>query len=367
MTHYALRHRLLLAFGVLAITSRAARCQAPATDRIDTARVFTYVQQMPQLPSPRGASAGTYVNRKNAIYQAVKMPAEVREGQVEGNVFVYFVVGASGVVRDAKIVKSLSPATDAAVLAAVARLPRFVPGQQNGQGVSVGFTERISLWGPRHVYTQQEVAGYPQFPEPGYEGYLRDNLRVPAVVEQNKLSGRVEVSFVVGADGKVRDAQVVRPMCPSCDEEALRLVRTMPLWKPGRNQQGQAVPTQQLLQVTMPLANQEVYANKVYTYAEQMPVLPGAGANSNTAIAAAIRERMVGGSTCKGPVFVSFTVKANGIVADATIRKGRDADCDAAVLAAIARLPRFTPGKQGGQAVATSLSVAVSFPLPAGK
>ena len=87
----------------------------------------------------------------------------------------------------------------------------------------------------------------------------------------------------------------------------------------------------------------------MYTYVEQMPELPGKG-SSSSAIAAAIRERVAGSSACNGRAFVAFTVKADGMVDDAKIVKGLNAVCDAAVLAAVAKLPRFKPARQNGEA-----------------
>ena len=91
------------------------------------------------MPSLR--SGGGVFGIAQEIQRRIEVPAEVREGRV----FVYFVVGPSGVVRDAQIRKGLGPAIDAAVLAGIARLPRFIPGKQNGQAVSVSFILPITF------------------------------------------------------------------------------------------------------------------------------------------------------------------------------------------------------------------------------
>lgn len=372
MNFFSLFRACTGAAGALLLAAGAA-AQTPSTALVtDSTRIYTSAQRMPYLPGYEGLPHSEY-QAIPLIHKALGMPAEVRTGQIEGQVLVEFVVGPSGVVTNAVIKQGLGPAVDEAVLAAMTKLPRFVPGRQNGQPVAVSLTLPIGLWGPQHVYTEREVWQRAQFPKMGYAGYgqgysayVRDHLRVPAAVQEQRLIGRVDVSFVVGADGRVRDAQVVKGLCPSCDGEILRLVRAMPAWTPALNQQGQAVPMRQMFTISLPVPPVETgYQNKVYTYVEQMPQLPGGGGTA--AVSAAIRQLMVGASSCRGSLFVSFTVKSDGTIGDAKIAKGLSASCDAATLAAVAKLPRFKPGRQGGQAVAVGFTVPVTFRPPSEK
>lgn len=82
----------------------------------------------------------------------------------------------------------------------------------------------------------------PEFPG-GYEAYmqyLKKNIKYPAICRDNNIQGRVIVSFVVNKDGKIVDAEVVKGVNPSLDKEALRVISTMPNWKPGK-QRGKPV------------------------------------------------------------------------------------------------------------------------------
>ena len=82
----------------------------------------------------------------------------------------------------------------------------------------------------------------PEFPG-GYEAYmqyLKKNIKYPAICRENNIQGRVIVSFVVNKDGKIVDAEVVKGVNPSLDKEALRVISTMPNWKPGK-QRGKPV------------------------------------------------------------------------------------------------------------------------------
>lgn len=68
----------------------------------------------------------------------------------------------------------------------------------------------------------------------GLRTYLNQNIRYPAEAQENCVQGRVVVSFVVGKDGHISDVTVLRSVDPSLDKEAVRVIRNMPRWTPGK-------------------------------------------------------------------------------------------------------------------------------------
>lgn len=70
--------------------------------------------------------------------------------------------------------------------------------------------------------------------------YLHDNIRYPVVAEENGVQGRVILTFVVERNGSITDIKVVKPVDPSLDKEAIRVVKGMPHWIPGK-QNGSSV------------------------------------------------------------------------------------------------------------------------------
>jgi TonB family protein len=67
----------------------------------------------------------------------------------------------------------------------------------------------------------------------GWIDYLKANLKYPEEAKKNKITGRVIMSFVVDKTGSLEDIKVLRGVEKSLDEEALRILRTSPKWKPG--------------------------------------------------------------------------------------------------------------------------------------
>lgn len=80
------------------------------------------------------------------------------------------------------------------------------------------------------------VEQMPSFPGgiSGLRTYLNQNIRYPAEAQEICVQGRVVVSFVVGKDGHISDVTVLRSVDPSLDKEAIRVVRNMPRWTPGK-------------------------------------------------------------------------------------------------------------------------------------
>ena len=93
------------------------------------------------------------------------------------------------------------------------------------------------------IYRVSEVM--PQYPGGPNEmmRYLQENIKYPQSAKDNKIEGRVFVTFVVEKDGSISNAAVMRGIDKECDAEALRVVSSMPKWTPGQHK-GEVVRTQ---------------------------------------------------------------------------------------------------------------------------
>ena len=76
----------------------------------------------------------------------------------------------------------------------------------------------------------------PSFPggDAAQIAFLSNNLKYPAVAMEQGIQGRVVTQFVVDKDGSITDVKVVRSLDPMLDKEAVRLVKSMPKWTPGK-------------------------------------------------------------------------------------------------------------------------------------
>ena len=84
------------------------------------------------------------------------------------------------------------------------------------------------------VYVNPEVRPHFTGGDKAFADYLGKSIRYPAQAMQRHISGRVFVSFILSAQGRVQDAHVVSGPGNGLNEEALRLVWLMPPWEPAR-------------------------------------------------------------------------------------------------------------------------------------
>lgn len=99
------------------------------------------------------------------------------------------------------------------------------------------------------------VESMPEFPggQQALFKYLGDNVKYPVIAQENGIQGRVICQFVVNKDGSIVDIEVVRSGGdPSLDKEAIRVIKSMPKWKPGK-QRGKPVRVKFTLPVNFKL------------------------------------------------------------------------------------------------------------------
>ena len=82
--------------------------------------------------------------------------------------------------------------------------------------------------------------------------FVAENVKYPQDAIDKEISGRVLVSFVVEKDGSIGDVKVVKGIGGGCDEEAVRVVNTMPKWKPGMDK-GKPVRVSYMMPITFKL------------------------------------------------------------------------------------------------------------------
>lgn len=80
------------------------------------------------------------------------------------------------------------------------------------------------------------VEQMPEYPGglPALLDYLNQNVKYPKDAEKQKIEGRVLAIFVVETDGSISNVEVVKPVFPSLDAEAVRVLAAMPKWTPGK-------------------------------------------------------------------------------------------------------------------------------------
>ena len=221
----------------------------------------------------------------------------------------------------------------------------------------------------------------PQFPggEQAMMKYIAENVKYPEDAKEKNQSGRVFLSFVVEKDGRVDDVKVLKSVCESVDNEAVRVVKAMPNWKPGK-QKGKPVRVSYCLPITFKLNNSEMEEpvkksnvsradmtpdkNGVYQICEEMPEFPGGEqamfdfVANNVVYPQEARDKEI-----EGRVFVRFIIEKDGSVSDVKVAKGIGGGCDEEAVRVVKAMPKWKPGKQDGKPVRVNFTMPFFFKL----
>lgn len=128
-------------------------------------------------------------------------------------------------------------------------------GSETGSGSTTSTNSGSGNSNITAITTNNEIVTWTeQMPE--FQGnlsaYLQKNLRYPDFAKENNIEGRVIIQFVVNEDGSIGNAIIKKGIGGGCNEEALRVVNTMPKWKPGM-QNGKPLKVYYTLPITFML------------------------------------------------------------------------------------------------------------------
>ena len=258
-----------------------------ATSEADT--VYQIVEEMPQFPGGENALM-EYVS-KNVVY-----PEEAKEKEIQGRVFISFVVEKDGSIGEVKVLRGIGGGCDEESVRVISDMPKWKPGKQKGEFVRVSYqipimfklgqtndeykttVKTVVAGDDEHSWkastatfpdnpakasmkpdkdgVYQIVDEMPEFPN-GIEGlmdYVAQNVKYPESAKENNLQGRVIVKFVIEKDGSVSNVEVGRGWGNELDDEAVRVVKAMPKWKPGK-QDGKPVRVSFMLPINFKLSD----------------------------------------------------------------------------------------------------------------
>jgi TonB family protein len=242
--------------------------------------IFTAVEQNPEFPGG-DAEFGKFL-QKNIHYPAVD-----KKNNIQGKVYITFVVEADGHLSNEKVVRTPSESLGKEALRVIKLSPKWKPGVQNGKKVRVQYTIPVNfamddanpnkttqikfpppvpssrMVNGKTVYTTVDRA--PEYPGgvAAFGQFLAKNMHCPADDKNKGIEGKVIVGFIVGIDGALSDIVVKHSPSAAMSAEALRVLKLSPKWIAGE-QNGKKVRVQYFVPVNFSLsvANQAVKPKK---------------------------------------------------------------------------------------------------------
>lgn len=255
------------------------------------------------------------------------------------------------------------------------------------------------------------VENQPEFPggTDAMMKFLADNIKYPVEAQKKGIQGRVVCSFVVMKDGSIEDVEVVRGVDPSLDAEAMRIIESMPEWKPG-TQRGQAVNVRFVLPVIFRLQGdtpqkeiltkedkealskgekmdeivvigyssdrrrvQEIIdqdrkrsagSDEIFVVVENQPKFPGGTDAMMQFLGDNIRyPKEAQEKGIQGRVICTFLVMKDGSIDEVEVVRGVEPSLDAEAVRVLELMPEWEPGTQRDQAVTVRFTLPVVFRL----
>jgi TonB family protein len=328
----------------------------------------------------------------------LKYPDAALSNMIGGTVSVQFIVNENGSLTDLTVSSGVCPSLDAEALRVARLMPPWQPGKEKGRivkvrsGASFNFSPPstgIGIAGELPTEVFVVVQEMPVFPggDSTLMKFINSNLQYPKNAKEKNIQGRVILRFCVTYEGKIAQVGVLRGVDPELDQEAIRVIKMLPLWKPGR-QGGKPVNVWYSVPVTFALpmppnqpaltqgvqsppppippsppspATPPVYLLRGY---DESPLFPGGDA----ALFKFIQTNILYPDAAKkegktGKVIISFTITETGALENVNIRESVDPLLDAEALRVVKLLQGWQPAKLKSTPVRVSYTIPVNFTL----
>jgi TonB family protein len=244
----------LLLFLILPSFSFSQGVPMPEIDYRPEQEVYDFVEEEPQFTGGND-SLRDYIAR-HTVY-----PLKAIENDLQGIVYVSFVVTKEGKVVDVVIRRGISPVLDAEAKRVVKRMPIWIPGKEKGENVAVNYTVPVHFKFPEvqekdsveveqivieemdevvededrienHVATISWDDTDPSFPG-GHRAMVQFIAEHLDYSEIDLIAGTVYVEFLVDTAGFIHDIKIRKGLSESADAAVVKMVAEMPQWIPG--------------------------------------------------------------------------------------------------------------------------------------
>lgn len=313
----------------------------------------------------------------------LKYPEAALSSLVGGTVSVQFIVNENGSLTDISITSGVSPSLDAEALRVARLMPQWQPGKEKGKTVKVrsgaSFTFSppstglgISGGVPTEVFVVVEEM--PVFPggDSALIKFISNNIKYPQNAKEKNIQGRVIIRFCVTYEGKIAKVGVLKGVDPELDQEAIRVIKMLPEWKPGK-QGGKPVNVWYSVPVTFKLTAPSIPATTSLSPSapatglrgyDEPPVFPGGEAallkfiQTSIVYPQAAKEKRI-----TGKVTMSYTITETGAIDNINISESADPLLDSEAIRVVKLMPAWQPAKLKGTPVRVSYRIPVNFVL----
>ena len=207
--------------------------------------------------------------------------------------------------------------------------------------------------------------------------FISNSLRYPREAAEKDIQGLVVYNFVVELDGSLSNFEIMHRAHPLLDEEALRIIKSMPAWRPAvykgenvrstqyvpmyfkLNKNARSTTTAQQRKV-MPIDPNE----EIFTIVDKMPEFPtgeeGLSKFISEFIQYPVRAKQEG---IQGRILCAFIVRKDGTISNLEVINGLDNDLDNEALRVLSMMPKWSPGIDNKKPVSVKCILPIDFKI----
>ena len=207
--------------------------------------------------------------------------------------------------------------------------------------------------------------------------FISNSLRYPREAAEKNIQGLVVYNFVVELDGSLSNFEIMHRAHPLLDEEALRIIKSMPAWRPAvykgenvrsiqyvpmyfkLNKNARSTTTAQQRKV-MPIDPNE----EIFTIVDKMPEFPtgeeGLSKFISEFIQYPVRAKQEG---IQGGIVCAFIVRKDGTISNLEVINGLDNDLDNEALRVLSMMPKWSPGIDNKKPVSVKCILPIDFKI----
>lgn len=340
---------------------------------INNDTIYSYTKDLPKF---RGGK-DEYSKFRN---ENLKYDPKLKELGVEGFVTIGVIIEKDGTLSSYKIIHGVSPSLDAEALRVTKLMPAWDPGRENGKPVRFRYMIPYEFLASTHPATEHKegepfvvVEEMPMFPggDSALLSFIGKNTKYPEIAKVNGVQGRVIARFCVTETGGIDRVSILKGVSTELDEEAMRVVKSLPVFKPGK-QGGKPVPVWYMVPITFslsPKSGDGIIAPPpppppAPSGYDVIPVFKGGEAamykfiDSKIVYPPAAKEKNI-----SGKVSLMMTINTDGSITETNVMPGADPLLAAEASRVVKLLPKWTPGLLEGVPVKVSYPVTVTFKL----
>lgn len=201
--------------------------------------IFIFVEDQAEFP-------GGQDSLMKFLAANIKYSQAAKEKGTRGKVVITFIVEKDGSLSNIKVLRDIGDGCGEEAIRVVNLMPKWKPAKQREKNVRQQFvlpiTFRLSeeekvIENTEPIYTVAEegaefIGGVDKMME-----FLAKNILYPQAAKENRTRGKVIISFIVEKDGSISDIRIIRSLGFGCDEEAVRVIKLMPKWKPAKQRE----------------------------------------------------------------------------------------------------------------------------------